>query len=154
MGEDVRVLFNLEGIRAEATLSATVTPMNITLRLVGLLFFALFSTAQLSAADGDYGVPAATIIVPAGLSAAEVQRCILEAGAGRGYTIRDKSDEKIVLFLEQGKWIANLTLVFDTKEVQIYSKSTKSGKPKLPEDWLKFLKKDINIKLNTLSISK
>lgn len=128
--------------------------MNITLRLIGLFVLALFAAAPVSAADENYGTPAATIIVPDGLNSQEVQRCILEAGAGRGWTIRAKDDEKVVLFLEQGRWISNLTLVYDTKEIQVYSKSTRSGKPRLPEDWLKFLKKDINVKLNTLSISK
>jgi hypothetical protein len=129
--------------------------MNISLRLLFLLCFTLFSTAAVSAADNaDYGTPAGTIVVPDGLDAEEVQRCILEAAAGRGWTIRKKDDEKVVIFLEQGRWVANLTLVYNTTEAQIYSKSLRSGKPKLPEDWIKFLKKDINIKLNTLAIQK
>lgn len=130
--------------------------MNIALRLIAVLCLGLFSASYVSAEDaaGDYGVPAGTIVVPEGLSSSEVQRCILEAAAGRGWTIRKKDDERIVLFLEQGKWLANLTVVYNTQEAQIYSKSLRSGKPKLPEDWIKFLKKDINIKLNTLSISK
>jgi hypothetical protein len=128
--------------------------MNIALRFFGVFCLALFSSNFVAAEEVDHGTPAGTIIVPDGLSSSEVQRCILEAGAGRGWTIRKKDDEKVVLFLENGKWVSNLTVVYDTKEIQIYSKSTRSGKPKLPEDWIKFLKKDINIKLNTLSVSK
>ena len=129
--------------------------MNIALRLIGLLCLVFFSAAAASAEDQvDYGTPAGTIIVPEGLSASVVQRCILEAGAGRGWTIRKKDDEKVGLFLEQGKWVANLTLVYDTEKIEIYSKSLRGGKPKIPEDWIKFLKKDTNVKLNTLSISK
>ena len=130
--------------------------MNIALRLLSLLCLGLFSAGYVAADEpvADYGTPAGTIVVPDGLNSEEVQRCILEAAAGRGWTIRKKDDEKVVLFLEQGRWVANLTLVYNTTEAQIYSKSLRSGKPKLPEDWIKFLKKDINVKLNTLSISK
>jgi hypothetical protein len=130
--------------------------MNKALRLFSLfsLVMMLFTPAIYAADAVDHGVPAGTIIVPAGLKSEEVQRCILEAGAGRGWTIRQKDDEKVVLFLEQGKWVSNMTLTYDTKEIQIYSKSTRGGKPKVPEDWVKFLKKDINVKLNTLAISR
>ena len=131
--------------------------MKITFRLLSLLCLAFFSATYAVAADEDttdYGTPAGTIIVPDGLSASEVQRCLLEAAAGRGWTIRAKDDEKVVVFLEDNRWVANLTLRYDTEQVEIFSKSLRSGKPKLPENWIKFLKKDASIKLNTLAISK
>lgn len=129
--------------------------MKKALQLFSLFSLAFVFLAAVARADEpDYGSPAGTVIVPDGLKSEEVQRCILEAGAGRGWTIRKKDDEKVVLFLEQGRWVSNLTLTYTTKEIQIFSKSTRSGKPKLPEDWIKFLKKDISVKLNTLSISK
>jgi hypothetical protein len=130
--------------------------MNKTLRLLTAFWLLLFSAAFAKAADdgADYGTPAGTIVVPAGLTAAEVQRCLLEAAAGRGWTIRKRDDEKVVIYLENKRWVANLTLVYNTEQVQIYSKSLRSGKPKVPEDWIEFLKKDANVKLNTLAISK
>lgn len=127
------------------------------LRALSVLTFAfLFAlNADLKAADQTgYGTPAGTLVVPDGLSAQEVQKCVVEAAAGRGWRVTTRDDEKVVVVLEQEKWVAKITMPYTAKEVQLYSNSTKSGKPKLPEGWLKFLKQDINVKLNTLAVSK
>lgn len=127
---------------------------SLFLRLFSLVFLIFSSGLKAAEAKPEYGAPVGTIIVPEGLKSSEVQRAILEAGAGRGWTIKNKDDEKVVLFLEKSRWVSLLTLAYDKKEIQIYSKSTRSGKERVPEDWVKYLKQDISIKLNTLSISK
>lgn len=107
-----------------------------------------------AAAETGDGQMAGTVVVPEGLKAGDVQRSILEAASGRGWTVRSKDDNKVSIALENGRWAALLNLVYDTKEVQIYSKSTRNGKPALPEDWIKFLKQDITKSLNTKAFLK
>jgi hypothetical protein len=123
------------------------------LTLFSLMFF---FGAAVRADEGrpEHGVPAGTIIVPDGLVGKEVQRAIMEAGAEEDFIVKTRDEQKVVLYREDGSWIAVLTFVYDTKEIQIYSKSVKSGSPKLPERWIKNLKKDISRKLNTVAITK
>ncbi len=87
--------------------------------------------------------------VPEGLKASDVQRSILEAATNRGWAIKSRDDGKVTIFLENGRWIAALALVYDENEVRIYSKSTRNGKPSLPEDWIKYIKQDLTKSLNT-----
>jgi hypothetical protein len=107
-----------------------------------------------AAAETSDGQLAGTVIVPDGLKAAEVQRSILEAATNRGWTIKSKDDGKISIFLENGRWIALLHLVYDTKEVQIHSKSTRNGKAALPEDWIKYIKQDLTKSMNAKAFLK
>lgn len=110
---------------------------------------------EVSAADSSDGQLAGTVVVPDGLKASEVQRSILEAATGRGWTIKSKGDDgKVALFLENGRWVALLHLVYDTKEIQIYSKSTRNGKPGLPEDWIKYIKQDVTKSMNAKAFLK
>ena len=94
-------------------------------------------------AETAVGQSAGTVVVPDGLKASDVQRSILEAATGRGWTIKSKDDGKITIVLDNGRWSPLLNLTYDAKEVQIYSKSTRSGKPGLPEDWIKYIKQDV-----------
>lgn len=130
--------------------------MTKSLRIFGLLSLAwLWAFAGIARADDiSYGQAAGAVVVPAGLSSEEVQKCIIEAAAGRGWRIVSKDDSKVVIMLEQEKWVSKLTLEYTNKDIQIYSKTTKSGKPKLPEGWIKFLKQDLNAKLSVLAVSK
>lgn len=123
------------------------------LSLLALVFcFAL--PAQADDEKLGHGMPAGTIIVPAGLNGKEVQRGIMEAGAEEDFIVKARDDEKVVLVREDGSWTAVLTFVYDTNEIQIYSKSLRSGKPELPESWIKTLKKVIGRKLNTTAVMK
>ncbi|HEU5079161.1 MAG TPA: hypothetical protein VFT72_08100 [Opitutaceae bacterium] len=109
--------------------------------------------AELRAADApDYGTAAGSIVVPAGITAKDVEKCILEAAIGRGWTIQTHETGKVVIALDQDKWSSRLTLLYTTTDVNIFSKSTRSGKPRLPETWINFLKRDITAKLATLSL--
>lgn len=109
--------------------------------------------AELRAADApDYGVVAGTVPIPAGISGEEIHKCLLEAALGRGWTIQSHDAEKVVIALDQDTWSSRLTLVYTTTEVSIFSRSTRRGKPKLPETWINFLKRDITAKLTMLSL--
>ncbi|PTY08593.1 hypothetical protein DB347_03185 [Opitutaceae bacterium EW11] len=117
------------------------------------LAFVLLSTV-VRAEDSDYGTAGGVVLVPEGISASEVQRCIVEAAAGRGWEIRAKDDEKVVIFLQAHRWVSTLTLLYTPKQIQIFSKSTRGGKPKMPESWIENLRDDIGVKFRTLAATK
>ncbi len=124
----------------------------ITLLIAVSLSLGLFSAAR---ADDktDYGILWGSVIIPDGLSKDEAKKQALMAAAGRGWVIKDKSSEdKIVLFREEGSWISNVVLTYDKTEMKIHHKSAKSGKAKEPS-WLGYLKKDIQKNLTIASIS-
>lgn len=124
--------------------------MNPPLRIVALLFCVLGCLAVARAAEPvGIGEQAATLPVPENLPAATVQKAILLAGTGRGWTVTSRDDEQVVLFLEHGGWRSTLTVKYNSRQVTIYSNSAKldrKGRPKkfaIPENWVKFLKQDI-----------
>ena len=136
--------------------------MNTVLQLSRfmLLFAALLSFARAADTATEPGLPGGTIIVPDGLSSADVQQAILLAGSGRGWTAKERADGKVVLILEQSGWRSKMTLTYDTKEIQITSNSGKVDKKtgairkqELPS-WLKFLKQDISRNLGQKAFSK
>ena len=130
--------------------------MNPALRLFSALLLLLAFAARVQADDETrgYGVAAGTVIVPAGLSPKEIQRGIMEAGAEEDFIVKARDDEKVVLYREDGRWTVALTFTYTTEEIQIYSKSVRSGEAKLPERWIKKLKKQISQRLNTAAILK
>lgn len=113
--------------------------------------FAASKPAVVETSDGQH---VGTIVVPDGLKDSDVQRAILEGVSNRGWTIKAKEDGKVVIFLEQGRWSSQLTLKYDAKEVQIYSKSLRNGKPGIPEDWIKYVKQDVTKVLNAKAFLK
>jgi hypothetical protein len=128
--------------------------------LTGLALAALCCVSVVSpfvpaavAAEASEGQPAGTVIVPDGLKASDVQHSILEAAIGRNWTVKSKDDGRVKIFQENGRWVSLLTLVYDTKEVQIYSSSTRSGKPAVP-DWIKYLKQDLTKSMNAKALLK
>ena len=131
----------------------------LQLRRFLLLFSGLCSFALAADPVSDGGLHAGTVIVPEGLKSADVQQAILLAGSGRGWTVKDRADGKVVLFLEQGGWRSTLTLTYDTKEIQIASNSGKVDKAgtikkqELPS-WLRYLKQDITKHLGTKAFAK
>ena len=125
-----------------------------------LLLSALFCGARAADTNPLEGQPAGTVIVPDGLKAADVQQAILLAGTGRGWTAKERSDGKVVLYLEQSGWRSTLTLTYDTKEIQITSVSGKIDKKtgaikklELPS-WVRYLKQDITKNLGMKAFSK
>lgn len=132
--------------------------MKLFLRIVGfaLLLSGFFASAHGATADAGSGrgTPVGTVMVPDGLSAETVQKAILLAGSGRGWTVKQKSDGEVVLFLEQEKWRSTMTATYTAHEVSLFSNSTKSNKPKIPEGWIKYLKQDITKELGTAAFAK
>lgn len=121
-------------------------------KLVLFVCALFFTTAMISTAtanDAVSGDIAGQVIVPEGMKASDVQQAILEAAVGRGWTIKSKDDRTVTTFLENGRWVSNLTFVYDEKEITIYSRTTRKGKPAIPENWVDFLKQDINKILST-----
>lgn len=134
--------------------------MKNLLRLTPIVLFisVLFSFAN-AAETANASLPAGSVIVPDGLSASDVQQCILIAGTGRGWTVKEKAKDHVVLFLEQGGWRSLLTLSFDNKEIKISSNSgkpDKSGviKKQAIPSWLNFLKQDITKQMGAKAFAK
>jgi hypothetical protein len=94
-------------------------------------------------------VLAATVAIPEGVPADAVQEAIVRADAGRAWTIKEKGDGRVVLFLAHGGWRSTLTLEYDAREVKVFSNSAKldrKGRPKkyaVPERWVNYLKLDL-----------
>ncbi|HWA88323.1 MAG TPA: hypothetical protein VG710_18995 [Opitutus sp.] len=123
--------------------------MKTVFRLLPVWCLAIgFCGSSLRAQEG-VEQPAGTVVLPDGASGEQVQQAILQAGTGRGWTVRGKEDGKVVLFLEHGGWRSVLTLTYDSKEISISSNSDKldrHGNPKkhaVPTSWVNFLKQDI-----------
>lgn len=120
-----------------------------------LLSVSFFLSPLLRADDkADYGTVAGSVIVPEKLSAKDIERAVIEAGAGRGWTVKSHDEEKVVLFLDKSDWVSTITVVYNTKEVDLYSKSTRKGVPKVPTSWIKYLKQDIGAKLAGIAAAK
>lgn len=119
-----------------------------------LAFTLLCSVAHAVDGKPEYGNPAGSMVVPDGLNAKEIQRAIMEAGAAEDFIIKTRDDEKVVLFRDDGKWVCQLTFAYDLHEIQIYNKSARGGVPKVPDSWIKSLKKDIGRKLNNIAVTK
>ena len=134
--------------------------MKMVIRGFWALILAVAFAGPLQADEKDFGQPCGTVVVPDGLPEKEVQKAITLAALGRGWTVKDKDDSKVVLFLEQGGWRSTLTLTYDDEQVQIYSNSDKldrNGRPKkhaVPTRWVDFLKQDITKHLAEASFNK
>lgn len=119
--------------------------------------FVCLSWTVLTARAGDtqaLGTPAGSIAVPANLSAPEVQQALLKAADGRGWILVSRDDERVVVRLDKNDWAARITMLYNTREVQYFSNSTRKGKPKLPEGWIKYLKDDATRILSAASVLK
>jgi hypothetical protein len=115
----------------------------------------LFLTCgSLSAETQNLGTPVGSIPVPRNLSAKEVQEALIKAADGRGWTLVSRDDESVVVRIDRGDWSARIAMVYNTAEVQLFSNSTRKGKPKLPENWLKYLKHDATRILTSSSVLK
>jgi hypothetical protein len=113
------------------------------------------SGSSARAADNQpLGTPAGSIAVPANLTAEEVQQALLKAADGRGWVLVSREADKIVVRLERSDWAARIAMVYNTREVQYFSNSTRKGKPKLPEGWIKYLKEDATRIMSATSVLK
>src|SRR5688572_29939277 len=114
-------------------------------------FFAAAFTSRAAGSDA-LGTPTGMIAVPANLTAAEVQQALLKAADGRGWILVARDDEKVVVRLDKSDWLARITMVYTTREVQFFSNSTRKGKSKVPESWIKYLKDDVTRIMSATSV--
>jgi hypothetical protein len=121
-----------------------------------LASLALFFATSLSAATDTQalGSPAGSIAVPMNLTAPEVQEALIKSADGRGWILVSRDDEKVVVRLDKNDWSARIAMLYNTREVQFFSNSTRKGKPKLPEGWIKYLKEDANRIMSSSSVLK
>lgn len=121
------------------------------------LVLAFFSGRLGAATPNDsaaYGQHAATVQVPDSLGLPDIQQAIFIAATGRGWTVKERTEGRIVLFLEQRGWRSTLTLLYSATEVNVYSDSGKTDsngrikKQEIPASWVKFLKQDITKQLS------
>ena len=110
--------------------------------------------ASHAASTDNLGTPVGSITVPANLTLQEVQAALIKAADGRRWTLVSRDDESVLIRLDQGDWSARVAMIYSTKEVRLFSNSTKKGKPKLPENWLKYLKEDATRIMTSTSVLK
>ncbi|HEX2099262.1 MAG TPA: hypothetical protein VHF69_01290 [Candidatus Synoicihabitans sp.] len=129
-------------------------PLLSFLWLCALVCFSAVGTTSRAADPEALGTPAGSIAVPANLTAAEVQEALIKAADGRGWILVARDDERVVVRLDKNDWSARVTMLYTTRDVQFFSNSTRKGKPKLPEGWIKNLKDDSIRIMSTTSVLK
>ena len=86
---------------------------------------------------------------PNGAPLAEIGRTLVAVSSARTWTVKEKSDGKIVVQLIHRKIDATVTYVFTEQKIQAYCESYqvdssgKRGKPEQPTRWLKYLQDDL-----------
>ena len=131
--------------------------MKILLRTFGccaIAVFLAFGITARAAQPQNLGTPVGSIPVPGNLTAKEVQEALIKAADGRKWTLVSRDDESVVVRLDQGNWSARVAMLYTTREVQLFSNSTRKGKPKIPENWLNYLKEDATRILTSTSVLK
>ena len=125
-----------------------------TIRCGSIALFLTIGAMAGAAQPQNLGTPVGSIPVPANLTAKEVQQALITAADGRRWTLVSRDDESVVVRLDKGKWSARVAMLYNTREVQLFSNSTRSGKPKIPEGWVEYLKEDATRILTSASVLK
>ena len=100
-----------------------------------------------AAADENIGQQVATIAVPTGLSAANVQAAILQAVIRLKWELRGNTDGRIVCHHARGMNEATLTIKYDAAQVAIFAVGHARKGP-LPVHWIDQVEKEINLELS------
>jgi hypothetical protein len=82
-----------------------------------------------------------------GFSARRIQECLIQASVARGWKVTARDDEKVLVLLDHHRWVANVAMLYTTKEIQFFSNSTRGGKSAVPKDYIDNLKEDIGTML-------
>lgn len=128
----------------------------LLVRLAAVLLAAigLFSASAL-AADASASAPGpqvGTVAIPAGYAKKDVRELIALCLTAREWSVKDKSDDYVVGYLNHRGVEATLTLSFDDKLVTLNCdawKVDKAGKRLKPDDaktWVANIKKDLAIR--------
>lgn len=125
------------------------------------IVFTLGAAATAFAADENLGAHAGTITVPSGLSKSDVKETLIYTLAGRSWSVKEKTDERVVGYLKHRSNEATVTFVYTESQVDLYcvgyeiNKNTGERKrPEQPTGWLNNLKNDLNKKLNQATATK
>ncbi|MBL9202372.1 MAG: hypothetical protein JNL39_17815 [Opitutaceae bacterium] len=126
------------------------------LALVAMVFAALASPAFAN----EKGESVGTLIVPDGLSTDEIKEAIALSFAGRGWTIKERTNSKVVGHINQRGNEAFLYCSFNKKEIQLrcegweVSKTGERKKPEIPKGWVDNIKKDVTKRMNMKAATK
>ena len=122
--------------------------------LCGLAFAAPLGLAPASrAADDNIGSNVASIPVSSKLTQADVETAITQSLIARKWIVRDKAEGQIVAHYERGKNVATLTIRYDATKIDIFAIGDSRGGG-LPMRWIENLKKDIDVYLGRMLLSK
>lgn len=137
-------------MRASLLLAALVLPL------------ALVTPAQAGFEDiKETGDLIATVPVPAGFTAAEVQEAIVATLLGRQWGVKSKEDGRVIGYLKHRSNEAKVTLVYDASKVELYcigweidKKTGIREKPEQPKGWLKNIQGDLTKNFNRITTQK
>ncbi len=98
----------------------------------------------------ELGEHFADIAVPAGLTKEEIQNAIVQALTSREWEIKQKTDRRVVGYLNHRGNEATVTMLLGADQVEIYCEgwavNKRTGeriKPEQPRGWLKFLQRSL-----------
>lgn len=137
-------------MRASLLLAALVLPL------------ALAPSAKAGGEDiKETGDLVATVAVPSGFTAAEVQEAIVATLAGRQWGVKSREEGTVVGYLKHRSNEAKVTLVYDTATVKLYcigwqidKKTGVREKPEQPKGWLKNIQGDLTKHFNRITTQK
>ena len=122
--------------------------------LCALGFLAALGSAPVAkAADDNIGANVASISVSSKLTAVDVESAITQSLIARKWVVRDKSDGQIVAHYQRGKNVATLTIRYDDTKIDIYAVGDSRGGG-LPMRWIENLRKDIDVYLGRVLLTK
>ena len=122
--------------------------------LCALGFLAALGSAPVAkAADDNIGSNVASISVSSKLTAVDVESAITQSLIARKWVVRDKSDGQIVAHYQRGKNVATLTIRYDDTKIDIYAVGDSRGGG-LPMRWIENLRKDIDVYLGRVLLTK
>jgi hypothetical protein len=105
------------------------------------------------AADENIGSNVAMIAVSQKLTPVDVESAITQSLIARKWIVRDKSEGQIVAHYERGKNICTLTIRYDATKIDIYAVGDSRGGG-LPMRWIENLRKDIDVYLGRVLLTK
>ena len=122
--------------------------------LCALGFLAALGSAPVAkAADDNIGSNVASIPVSSKLTAVDVESAITQSLIARKWIVRDKSAGQIVAHYQRGKNVATLTIRYDDSKIDIFAVGDSRGGG-LPMRWIENLRKDIDVYLGRVLLTK
>jgi hypothetical protein len=121
---------------------------------------ALLAALAMPVFGEEKGQPVGTLIVPDGLSTDEIKEAIAVSFAGRGWTIKERTNSKVVGHINQRGNEAFLYVAFNKKEITLrcegweVSKTGERKKPEIPKGWVDNIKKDVTKRMNLKAATK